>query len=52
MDLNNMWITFLDKIKKQISDIAYETWFSETKLIDISSGIAKVVVPYHIHKKI
>lgn len=51
MDLNNMWTTFLEKIKAQISDIAYETWFSETKLIDISSGVAKVVVPYHIHKK-
>lgn len=51
MDLNNMWTTFLEKIKEQISDIAYETWFSETKLVDISSGIAKVVVPYHIHKK-
>ena len=51
MDLDNMWTTFLEKIKAQISDISYETWFSETKLIDISSGIAKVVVPYHIHKK-
>lgn len=51
MDLNSMWTTFLEKIKAQISDIAYETWFSETKLIDISSGVAKVVVPYHIHKK-
>lgn len=51
MELNSMWITFLDKIKVQISDIAYETWFSETKLIDISSGKAIVVVPYHIHKK-
>ena len=46
-----MWTTFLEKIKAQISNIAYETWFSETKLIDISSGVAKVVVPYHIHKK-
>lgn len=51
MDLNNMWTTFLSKIKMQVADITYETWFSETKLIDISSGIAKVLVPYHIHKK-
>lgn len=51
MDLDNMWTTFLEKIKTQISDIAYETWFGETKLVDISSGVAKVVVPYHIHKK-
>lgn len=51
MDLNSMWITFLDKIKMQVADITYDTWFSETKLIDISSGVAKVLVPYHIHKK-
>ena len=51
MDLNNMWITFLDKIKAQVADITYDTWFSETKLIDISSGVAKVLVPFHIHKK-
>ena len=51
MDLNSMWTTFLDKIKMQVADITYETWFSETKLIDISSGVAKVLVPFHIHKK-
>ncbi len=51
MDLDNMWTTFLDKIKSQVADITYDTWFSETKLVDISSGVAKVVVPYHIHKK-
>lgn len=51
MDLDSMWTTFLDKIKSQVADITYDTWFSETKLIDISSGVAKVVVPYHIHKK-
>ena len=51
MDLDSMWTTFLEKIKTQMADITYDTWFSETKLIDISSGVAKVVVPYHIHKK-
>lgn len=51
MNLDNMWISFLDKIKNKISNISYETWFSETKLISIENGIAKVQVPYHIHKK-
>ena len=51
MDLNAIWNSFLDKIRNQISDIAYETWFSETKLISLKDNIATVLVPYHIHKK-
>ena len=51
MDLNNMWNTFLNKIKDQISDIAFDTWFAETKLISLDNNTATVMVPYHIHKK-
>ena len=51
MDLNNIWNSFLEKIKVQISDIAFETWFSETKLISLNNKTATVLVPYHIHKK-
>jgi len=51
MDVNNIWNSFLDKIKNQISDIAYETWFSETKLISLKDSVATILVPYHIHKK-
>ena len=51
MDLNNIWNSFLEKIKTQISDIAYDTWFSETKLINLNNNTATVIVPYHIHKK-
>lgn len=51
MDLNNIWNSFLEKIKVQISDIAFDTWFSETKLISLNNKVATVLVPYHIHKK-
>ena len=51
MDLDNIWDSFLNKIKSQISDIAFDTWFSETKLINLNDNIATVLVPYHIHKK-
>ena len=51
MDLNNMWNTFLNRIKDQISDIAFDTWFAETKLISLDNNTATVMVPYHIHKK-
>ena len=37
--------------KNQISDIAFDTWFSETKLISLKDNTATVLVPYHIHKK-
>lgn len=51
MDLNNIWNSFLSNIKLKINDIAYDTWFSETKLINLNENIATVLVPYHIHKK-
>lgn len=51
MNLDNMWKTFLEKIKDKISEIAYETWFSETKLIKLDEKKAQVLVPYHVHKK-
>lgn len=51
VDLNNIWNSFLDKVKTQISSISYETWFSETKLINLKNNVATVLVPYHVHKK-
>ena len=33
MDLDSIWNSFLDKIKGQMNDISYETWFSESKLV-------------------
>ena len=51
MDLENIWKTFLDKIKEEISPMLYETWFMETKLAELNNETAKVIVPMHIHKK-
>ena len=51
MDLNNIWNSFLSKIKLEISDIAYDTWFADTKLVGLNNNTATVLVPYHIHKK-
>ena len=33
MDLDNIWKSFLEKIKSNIAPMLYETWFEETKLI-------------------
>lgn len=51
MDLNNIWNSFLENIKDLIAPMLYETWFLETKLFELNNGIAKIIVPMHIHKK-
>lgn len=51
MDTHVLWNTFLSSIKKELSSIAYDTWFSETELYSLDNNIAKVIVPMHIHKK-
>lgn len=51
MNTKAMWNSFLEKIKGELSSVAFDTWFAETELYEISDNIAKVIVPMHIHKK-
>lgn len=51
MDTNKLWNSFLENIKNDLPPIAFDTWFAESKLIELNGNTAKVVVPMHIHKK-
>ena len=51
MDINNIWNLFLEKVKDSLDPILYETWFMDTKLIDLNESSAKVLVPMQVHKK-
>ena len=51
MNIDLIWQNFLERIKETISPMLYETWFSETKLVDLNNTTATVIVPMHIHKK-
>jgi chromosomal replication initiator protein len=51
MDINILWNSFLSKIKEDLSPMAFETWFSDTKLVDLKENKAVVQVPMHVHKK-
>lgn len=51
MDISTIWRKFLDKIKENLSPMLYETWFSETKLLELKGNSAKVLVPMPVHKK-
>ena len=51
MEFNTIWDSFLNKIKENISSLSYETWFKDTKLVDLTDKQAIVVVPMPFHKK-
>ena len=51
MNIELIWQNFLERIKDTISPMLYDTWFSETKLVDLNNSTATVIVPMHIHKK-
>lgn len=51
MNLDTIWNMFLEKMKENLSPMLYETWFSETKLLELKGNSAKVLVPMPVHKK-
>ena len=46
-----IWQKFLDIIQKNLSDITFETWFKEAKLVEITDNSIKILVPDILHKK-
>jgi len=41
-NINAIWKTVLEKIKVKLGENTYETWFSETKLVSLENGLAKI----------
>lgn len=51
MKMEVLWTNFLKQIKEELSSLAYDTWFSDTKLYQLDKGKAIIIVPMPIHKK-
>lgn len=51
MDLENMWSVFLSKIEIKLKPVLFQTWFQDTKLVDLNNEYAIVEVPLDVHKK-
>jgi chromosomal replication initiator protein len=51
MDQQNLWTNFLNIMKNKIAPLSFDTWFKETKLYELNDGVAKIIVPMHVHKK-
>ncbi len=51
MNVDVLWNNFLSQIKDDLSALAFDTWFNDTKLHELKDGKAFIVVPMQIHKK-
>lgn len=51
MNFDSIWTNFLTDVKDELSNLAYNTWFEETKLLKIENQKAYIIVPMPIHKK-
>ena len=50
MNFDIIWSNLLNQIKEELSSLAYDTWFSETKLYKLENNKAIIIVPMPIHK--
>ncbi len=51
MDLESMWTVFLSKMEIKLKPVLFQTWFKDTKLIDLNNEYAIIEVPLDVHKK-
>jgi len=50
MNKEDVWNNVLSRIKEEINSLSFQTWFEETELFKLEHNIAKIIVPYAIHK--
>ena len=51
MNVDILWNNILSKIKEELTTLAFDTWFKDTKLYELKNGKAIIIVPMQIHKK-
>ena len=52
LNIEQLWISFLDKIKLIVDPVAYTTWFENTKIYAIDDDTINLIVPYEAAKTI
>ena len=51
MNVEILWQNVLSEIKDELSSLAFDTWFTDVKLVELDNGVAVIEVPMSIHKK-
>ena len=52
LNIEQLWISALDKIKLIVDPVAYMTWFENTKIYTIDKDTINLIVPYEAAKTI
>lgn len=50
MDKVKIWNDFINKLKNKVSDVTFNTWFINLKLLTINDKDIVIIVPYSVHK--
>jgi chromosomal replication initiator protein len=51
MSKDELWTQFLDVLRSKISTVSFDTWFKDTKLLNMNNGKLIIQVPMTFHKK-
>ena len=51
MNVNDIWNSFLDRMRKVFNPVSFSTWFDNTKLHEISDKKITLIVPMAVHKR-
>lgn len=50
MDKVKIWNDFINELKSKVSDVTFNTWFINLKLLTINDKDIVIIVPYSVHK--
>ena len=50
MDKGKIWNDFINELKNKVSDVTFNTWFINLKLLTINDKDIVIIVPYSVHK--
>ena len=51
MNIESIWNNFLSTISKKMNTLSYNTWFKDSKLVELNEEHAIIIVPTIAHKK-
>jgi chromosomal replication initiator protein len=51
MNIDNIWNRFLSSMKKELNSMSFDTWFGQSKLVELNEEHALIIVPSEVHKK-
>lgn len=51
MNIESIWERFLNNISKRMNTLSYNTWFKDSKLVELNEEHVIIVVPTIAHKK-